>query len=89
MTQKTQLSVAQRNSPASTQKYASILQKYKIAKRYHAAFVEFVDTGEVTSGDRSLLDLFETRAAYQQAVEKAFALRITHLRTALKALRDL
>lgn len=70
-------------------KYGPILKKYRIAARFHTAFAEFVETGEVTSGDRAFLDLFEADTAYQQAVEKAFALRIGNLRAALKALKDM
>jgi hypothetical protein len=69
--------------------YSAILKKYKIAARFHVAFAEFVESGEVISGDRAFLDLFEKDAACQQAVEKAFALRIGNLRAALRAVKDL
>ena len=64
-------------------KYGDVFAQFNTPAKFHAYFAEFVETGEAL---REFIDYFDTDKACQQAVERAFALRVGALREAIRAL---
>lgn len=68
------------------EKHASLFREFHIPPRFHAAFAEFVETGEVRDSASEFLHALERDPSCQQALEKAFRGRREGLQNALRAL---
>jgi hypothetical protein len=66
--------------------YLRIMRQHGVPEIHFVAFVELVETGEVTCDDLGFCQLFETSPTCQQAVEEAFAFRVGELQRAIRAL---
>jgi hypothetical protein len=69
-------------------KFAGFFQEFHIPARFHAAFAEFIETGDVRENSPDFLQALERDRSCQQAVEKAFRLRLAGLPAAVQALKE-